>query len=106
MADKVKSLLRGPEAHITKKHDGKLSNVGAMMAQQHDGVDERVRNLEREVSFVKAAVTGDLAAPRPGYPGADRAAFMTCAAHTTFAVAPPHSSLWRPPWGPAPRRRA
>ena len=42
-ADDVKSMLQDLEAHLTKKRDDKLSNVGAVMVQQNDRVEERLK---------------------------------------------------------------
>ena len=66
--------MRDFEDQLTKSHDEKLVTVGTVTAQQSDRVDERIKVVEREVAFVKAGVTGDLAAPlqaQPGYPDAE-----------------------------------
>ena len=69
-ADDVKSMLQDLEAHMTKKHDDTLPTVGAVMAQQHGCVDERIKSIEREITAIKSAVTAAgqalLRAP-PGY---------------------------------------
>ena len=69
VADEVKSMLQDLEAHMPKNHDDKLSNVGAVMAQQHDLVDERIKGIQSEITMVKLAVAARGQAPLRAPPG-------------------------------------
>ena len=56
IAYEVKSMLQDIEEHMTKKHDDKVSHVGAVMSQQQDRADERIKSIVSEIMVVKFAV--------------------------------------------------
>ena len=68
-ADETKRMMQDFETHLTRNLDEKLSHVGAVTAQQFDRSDDRIKVLERELTFIKATTAGDPATPLRAPPG-------------------------------------
>ena len=67
--DEIKRMMQDFETHLTKNLDEKLSHVAAVTAQQLDHSDDRIKVIERELSFIKATAAADPMAPLRAPPG-------------------------------------
>ena len=86
-------MMQEIEINIKKDHDDKLSIISTVMAMHHNQTEERVKDVEGEIVFVKIAITCILPASNQAPPRQLRRLFVP-----GLYMRPMLASCGRPHW--------